>query len=225
MIVVTNREPVCGLLTRRDVDTPVHCDDERLRDRECIARSMTEPAAFAIIFERHFTVIHRYLARRAGRDAADDLASEVFTIAFSRRADFNPAYESALPWLYGIGGNLLHANRRRAKRDQALLVRSPEPEAPTPFEEPVDRSLDARRRFQGLEGRLRRLSPGDRDALLLYAWEDLSYPEIAAALEIPIGTVRSRLHRVRRKLREPEELERARTSRQQAEPGKGEQHG
>ncbi|WP_458690964.1 RNA polymerase sigma factor [Nocardia tengchongensis] len=190
-----------------------------------IARSLTDPDAFTGIFDRHFGTIHRYLTRRAGTDAADDLASDVFVIAFDRRAAFDVTYEHALPWLYGIAGNLLNSNRRRLHRDISLLARHPRPDASAPFEDRVDATLDARREIRVLERRLRRLSQADLDTLLLYAWEDLSYPEIAEALQIPTGTVRSRLNRLRRKLREPDPDELTRTGRQQTEPGQGDGNG
>lgn len=212
-------------MTNGHVDTDALRETPDPRDNELIARSLTDPDAFAAIFDRHFGRIHRYLARRAGADAADDLASDVFVVAFDRRAGFDLAYEHALPWLYGIAGNLLSSNRRRVHRDVALLARYPRSPGSTPFEDRVDASLDARREVRALQRRLRRLSQADLDTLLLYAWEDLSYPEIAEALQIPVGTVRSRLNRVRRRLREPVPDELARTVQQQIEPGQGDGHG
>lgn len=212
-------------MTNRHVDTDALREVPAPRDNELIARSLTDPDAFAGIFDRHFGTIHRYLARRAGVDAADDLASDVFTIAFGRRAGFDLDYEQALPWLYGIAGNLLHGNRRRLNRDVALLARHPRPDGPVPFQEQVDTALDARRELRALERRLRQLPRVDLDTLLLHAWEDLSYSEIAEALQIPVGTVRSRLNRVRRKLREPERDELARTGRQLTESRQGDVHG
>lgn len=211
-------------MTSRHVDTDALREVPAPRDNELIARSLTDPDAFAGIFDRHFGTIHRYLARRAGADAADDLASDVFTIAFGRRAGFDLECEQALPWLYGIAGNLLHGNRRRLNRDVALLARHPRPDGPVPFEERVNTSLDAKRELRALERRLRRLPQADLDTLLLHAWEDLSYAEIAEALQIPIGTVRSRLNRLRRKLREPEPADPARTGRQRTESRQGEGH-
>lgn len=212
-------------MTNGNVDTDVRREVPDPRDNELIALSLTDPDAFAGIFDRHFGAIHRYLARRAGRDAADDLASDVFVVAFGRRAGFDLAYENALPWLYGIAGNLLNSNRRRLGRDIALLARHPRPDGPSPFEDRVEDSIDARREVRALERRLRRLSQADLDTLLLYAWEDLSYVELAEALQIPVGTVRSRLNRLRRKLREPEPDEFTKTGRQQTEPGQGDGHG
>src|SRR4029453_4425323 len=87
-----------------------------LSDADCLARSMSEPEAFELIFERHFDAIHKYLHRRIGRDLADELAAETFASAFARRASCR-AGDSALPWLYGIATNLLR-RRFRAERRQ-----------------------------------------------------------------------------------------------------------
>jgi len=172
-------------------------------DHDAIRRSLTDPPAFAAVFDRHFGTIHRYLARRAGTQVADDLASEVFTVAFARRASYELERVSALPWLYGIASNLLRANHRADRRDLALLSRVWEPDRSPPFEEEVDTGIDARRRVRELQAPLAALTEDDVTTLLLYAWEELSYTEIAEVQGIPVGTVRSRLNRVRRRLREP----------------------
>ena len=165
-------------------------------DVECLARSLGEPKAFALIFDRHFAAVHRYLHRRAGRDLADELAAETFALAFERRASCR-ATRSALPWLYGIATNLLHHRWRTERRQLRAYGRSS-----------VDRWAEyedeAAARVDGLalEARLARalsaMRPRERDALLLYALADLSYEEIAFALDVPIGTVRTWLHRARR---------------------------
>lgn len=69
-----------------------------MSDVDCLARSLSEPEAFVLIFERHFDAIHTYLQRRVGRDLADDLAAETFACAFERRAGCR-AEDGALPWL------------------------------------------------------------------------------------------------------------------------------
>src|SRR5271167_757563 len=85
-------------------------------DAALIARSLTVPEAFAGVFDRHFDAVHRYLARRVGRERADDLASQTFTVAFERRASFRPGEAGAPPWLLGIATNLLRNHRRSEQR-------------------------------------------------------------------------------------------------------------
>ena len=160
--------------------------------------------AFALLFDLHAPAIHRYIARRLGTGEVDDLVGQTFLIAFESRDRFEGSSSGALPWLYGIATNLI----RRRRRDEIRQYRAYSRSAPgaasagtdTLSAEVVDR-VDAETTSRALAGVLAGLRQTDRDVLLLYAWEDLSYPEIAAALKIPAGTVASRLHRARRVLR------------------------
>ena len=166
-----------------------------LSDVDCLARSLREPKAFEPIFDRHFGAVHTYLHRRAGRDLADELAAETFALAFERRASCRGT-GSALPWLYGIATNLLRRRRRGERRQLRAYARSG-----------VDRWVvyedDAAARVDGssvgvrLARALAAMRPRERDALLLYALADLSYEEISFALDVPVGTVRTWLHRAR----------------------------
>ena len=166
-----------------------------LSDVDCLARSLSEPKQFEPIFDRHFRAVHTYLHRRAGRDLADDLAAETFALAFERRASCRGT-GSALPWLYGIATNLLRRSRRTERRQLRAYGRSRVDRWAAYEEEAAARvdssSLDAR-----LASALAAMRPRERDALLLYALADLSYEEIAFALDVPVGTVRTWLHRAR----------------------------
>ena len=164
-------------------------------DVECVERSLTEPKAFGLIFDRHFRAVHTYLHRRAGRDLADDLAAETFALAYSQRASWR-ASGSVLPWLYGIATNLLHRHRRTERRRLHAYGRNGVDRWTTYEDEATARvdgsSLDAR-----LASALAAMRPRERDALLLYALADLGYEEIALALDVPVGTVRTWLYRAR----------------------------
>jgi RNA polymerase sigma-70 factor (ECF subfamily) len=166
-----------------------------LSDVDCLARSLSEPKAFEPIFDRHFRAVHTYLHRRAGRDLADELAAETFAVAFERRPSCR-ATGSALPWLYGIATNLLRRSWRTERRQLRAYGRGGVDRWAAYEEEAAARvdssSVDAR-----LACALAAMRPRERDALLLYALADLSYEEIAAALDVPIGTVRTWLHRAR----------------------------
>ncbi len=163
-----------------------------IADAAVIERSMHEPDWFGVIFDRHFDAVFGYLARRTGRSAAEDLASATFTVAFERRNGFRRDATSARPWLFGIATNLLRAERR-AERRALAAVGSVDVSGVT-----VDPSGTGDLAHIGRL--LAALDPGQRDVLLLHAWEELSYEQIAEALEIPIGTVRSRLARARARL-------------------------
>lgn len=170
-------------------------------DADVIGRSLAEPEAFGAIYDRHARTLLRFLGRRVGADVAEGLLGEVFRIAFERRKTFDAARSSALPWLYGIGANLLHKHRRGEARRVRASARMAVDRAAA--DGPVSAAaLDARVLFPRLVDAIESLPPGERDALLLFAWEGLSYQHVADALELPVGTVRSRLNRARGRLRE-----------------------
>jgi RNA polymerase sigma factor (sigma-70 family) len=174
---------------------------EARSDAELLARAATEPELFGVVFDRHFATIHRYLERRIGRDGADELSGEVFRIAFEQRRRFRPEHESALPWLYGLATNLTlkrWRGERREARAVERLASSRNGSAPDGEEDRIVAEM-ARAR---LLAALAELPEGDRDVVILVAWEELTYEEVATALEIPVGTVRSRLNRARARLRE-----------------------
>jgi RNA polymerase sigma factor (sigma-70 family) len=168
-------------------------------DSATIAGSLERPESFARIFDRHYLAVHRYVARRASRAQADDLASMTFVVAFERRCSFRPQSTSARPWLLGIATNLLHERHRAERREQGtLLLLSAEHAAATLD---GDRNAPDTPDTERLAHALATLDSAQLDVLLLHAWEELSYEEIAEALAIPIGTIRSRLARARAHLR------------------------
>ncbi|MEV5410953.1 RNA polymerase sigma factor [Thermopolyspora sp. NPDC052614] len=170
-------------------------------DAELIRRSHDDPEQFAALFDRYVTQIHHYVARRLGTQAADDITAETFLIAFRRRGTYDLAQPTARPWLYGIATTLI----ARHRRDEVRLLRALSRTGVDPHPEPVADTMADRVDAQEQERRIARalagLSRGDRDVLLLIAWGDLAYEEVAHALGIPVGTVRSRLHRARKKVK------------------------
>lgn len=172
-------------------------------DSELIGRSLVDAQAFGAIFDRHAEAILRYAARRAGREIAEGLVGEVFRIAFERRKSFDSSHPSARPWLYGIAANLLAHHRRSEARRLRATARVAAGDAPADGRR-VAAAADARRLLPLVIDAIETLPEGEREALLLYAWEELPYEEIAAALGVPVGTIRSRLARARARLRELE---------------------
>jgi RNA polymerase sigma factor (sigma-70 family) len=168
-------------------------------DAEIIRRSRESPAVFAELYDKHAVAIHRYASRRLA-EGADDIMSETFLVAFEKRGTFDDSREDALPWLYGISTVLLNRHRRQETIAWMGLVADATSGA-TASPDTTDDRLDAARAVGKLAAVIRRMKVGDRDALLLYAWGDLDYEGVAQALDIPVGTVRSRLNRVRRQLR------------------------
>ncbi|MEU4324729.1 RNA polymerase sigma factor [Nonomuraea dietziae] len=170
-------------------------------DAELIRRSHDDPEQFAGLFDRYIQQIHRYVARRLGTQAADDIAAETFLAAFRRRASYDLTQRLARPWLYGIATTLMARHRRGEERFLRALSRTGVDPLPEPMSDAVVGRVAAQEEDRRLAGALAGLSQGDRDVLLLVAWGDLTYEEVATALGVPIGTVRSRLHRARRKAR------------------------
>jgi RNA polymerase sigma factor (sigma-70 family) len=172
-------------------------------DAAAIARSRTDAQAFSTIVDRHFAVIHRYLARRIGGDRADDLAAQAFAVAFRRRGDFDAGADSARPWLFGIATNVLRNDLRSECRMLAAIARL-DRGGEDDLAEEVERSVaraQAASEVAQIAGAIAALDPDQRDVLLLHAWGELSQNEIAAALGVPVGTVYSRLSRARASLR------------------------
>ncbi len=167
-------------------------------DSEAISASLADPHAFGLIFERHFGAIHGYLRRRLDPQLADELASQTFLIAFHRRSRFDPRRPDSRPWLFGIATNLARNHRRREIRElRALAELAPEPLMAI---DGVESRLDAERMRGRLAQALAGLPSEEADVLLLLVWAELDQAEIADALAIPLGTVKSRLARARRRL-------------------------
>lgn len=175
-------------------------EPEPVSDRLLIEQSLTEPERFAAVFDRHCAEIFRYLACRLGPDVAEDATAETFLTAFRKRDRFSADRQDARPWLYGIATRTIGEHRRAERRSRKALGHA-DVLATEPFEEGAAGRVTAEQLSGRLTGILGRLSAAERDLLLLIAWADLTYEEAAEALGVPVGTVRSRLHRARKKAR------------------------
>ncbi|WP_394255282.1 RNA polymerase sigma factor [Pseudoclavibacter helvolus] len=190
-------------------------------DNQIIERSRAEPAAFAELCDRHYRLVHRYAARRTNAEVADDVMSETFLVAFEQRSRFDTARGEVKSWLLGIATTLLKKHWRLEARewrsftasDAAALTENRD------FTADAEARVDAGARMRRLGWAVASLSKGDRDALLLYALGDLDYEGVASALGIPVGTVRSRLNRARKKLQRATESQESRRASTQATSG------
>jgi RNA polymerase sigma-70 factor (ECF subfamily) len=180
----------------------VNAEDARL-----ISESLHDPEQFTAVYDRHYTVIYRYVAGRLGSQPADDIAAETFLVAFRRRRSFDQGKGTVRSWLFGIATKLVSQHRRAETRRYRALARVGADPAVGSHEEQVVTWVTA----EGLQPQLARalaaLSAKERDVVLLVALSGLGHDEVAAALGIPYGTVGSRLNRARRKLRAALELE------------------
>ncbi|MEU9349258.1 RNA polymerase sigma factor [Streptomyces sp. NPDC048278] len=161
-----------------------------------LSRSAVDPAAFTPLVERYSVALHGYFARRMP-GAADDLLAEAWLQAFAARHTFDASRGSARGWLFGVARNVLAGTVRRAARTEA-----PPGEQVTDPWQAVDQRLDAAALAPALRGALAELPAEEREVMLLVSWEQLTPAEAAAAVGIPAGTARSRLHRARGRLRE-----------------------
>ena len=161
-----------------------------------------DPAVvFAELFDAYAPGLHRYLSRRVG-NVADDLVAETFLAALAGRDGYDPLKAEPGAWLYGIASNLLRRHFRQELRRLSATAKAAYAELPGA--DPADAAherIDAQAQVGRLAAGIAALSEHDRDVLLLTAWAGLDSNQVAQALGIPVGTVRSRLHRVRRQLR------------------------
>lgn len=156
-------------------------------------KSDSTTTAFELAYVQHLSAVSGYLYRRVERRFVEDLAADVFAIAWRRRASVSPGEE--LAWLYRIAGNVV-ANHRRKQASRAAVIAALRPAGSAPSAEDIA-VADA-----SLAVAWRALRPGDREVLALALVEDLAPADIAIALAISANAASIRLHRAKRKLGE-----------------------
>ena len=176
-------------------------------DSDIIRRSRDSPAAFGELYDRHASVIYRYAARRAGEFAADDVTSETFLVAWEQLEAYDLDRDDARPWLFGIATNLLRRHHRAEAKMLKVAAKAASREAVADASDQIAAQVDAVAATGRIAISLTAMAAIDRETLLLYAWADLTYEGIASAMDVPVGTVRSRLNRARRTLRTHLDLE------------------
>ena len=161
-----------------------------------------DPDAFGLLFERHAKLIYNYCFRRIGNWATtQEIVSTVFLEAWRRREKELPPGK-VLPWFYGIATNVLRNQRRSERRFAAALSKLPAVEGEPGFGETADERVDYERQAKEALRTLRALPKREQDVFVLCVGMELSYEDAAFALQVPIGTVRSRLSSARAHLRE-----------------------
>jgi RNA polymerase sigma factor (sigma-70 family) len=190
--VVGNPTLVVGHERAVDLDDSVLWSRARSGDSE----------AFGMLFERHGQTIYNYCFRSVGSWAvAEDLVSIVFLEAW-RRVDKQLPRGKELPWLFGIATNVVRNRRRSERRYAAALRRVPQPSSEASFADDSDERIDDEELMGRALALLGRLPRREQEVFALCAWSGLSYEDAAVALQIPVGTVRSRLSRARARLQE-----------------------
>ncbi|MEW1694201.1 RNA polymerase sigma factor [Streptomyces sp. NPDC091278] len=161
-----------------------------------------DPEAFREIFRDHAPLVHRHGVRVTGDHAlAEDVVSLTFLEAWRLRERLLDHEAGPRPWLMGIAVNVLRNTSRAARRHQAALGRLPARDTVPDFsDEIVGRMADADQ-LAAAQSALKKLRRTEREVFTLCVWSGLGYAEAAAALGVPVGTVRSRLSRARKRLR------------------------
>lgn len=165
------------------------------------ASSGTE-RAFAVLFDRYRTRVFRkaYAVVRSVADA-EDVVALVFLEAWRNRAKVRIVDGSLLPWLLSVANYVLLNQARTARRYGRLLAALPAPEQEPDHAEDVLERLDRDVQLAAVRRVMATLSGRDRAILDLCVVEELPIATVAAVLDVPIGTVKSRLHRLRERLR------------------------
>jgi RNA polymerase sigma-70 factor (ECF subfamily) len=153
-----------------------------------------DPVAQRRLYEVSHENVYRLVVRMVGLQDAADVTQQVFLQTFRKIGQFSGLSQFGT-WIYRVAVNEALQHLRRSKRSRVQISE----------QEPIDGSSDSHENVDDkevLERALGRLEPDLRSTFLLREVEGLSYSEIAEALEIPAGTVGSRLNRARRELKQ-----------------------
>jgi RNA polymerase sigma-70 factor, ECF subfamily len=174
---------------------------EEPSDLELLARAQASPVAarraFAILVNRYERPLYNFILRSVHSRA---LAEELFQETFLRALKAMPAFRTGAPnasvraWLYRIAVNLCR-DEVRSKHFQAAHALAQELGDDLPHGGPTpEAAAELEQRARAVRGAVQALSEVQREAVVLFHYQGLTYPEIAEALGIPLGTVKSRMH-------------------------------
>jgi RNA polymerase sigma factor (sigma-70 family) len=176
-----------------------HTDEQELVD----GLHGDDPSALAALFDRYGDRIHNHCFRHLADWAeAEDATSSVFLEVWRHRRRVRLHDGSALPWLYGVATNVCRNAGRSRRRYLRAVARLPEPAAESDHAQGVTDRVASEARMRDVLDRIGALPAREREVLALVVWAGLSYEQAAAALDVPVGTVRSRLSRARARLTE-----------------------
>ncbi|MFF3404417.1 RNA polymerase sigma factor [Streptomyces sp. NPDC002659] len=161
-----------------------------------------DPDSFGSLFDDYARAVYNYAFRLTGDwSAAEDVVAMTFLEAWRLRGTVDSDGGSLRPWLLGIATNTARNTRRAARRHEAAVSRLPRDEVVPDFAEELVGRIDDAGQVAALQAALSRLRRAEREVVALCVWSGLDYAAAAQALGIPVGTVRSRLSRARKKLR------------------------
>nr|BFE82089.1 RNA polymerase sigma factor [Planobispora longispora] len=185
----------------KGVHGPLDATYQERDDASLVAASLNDPRCFGELFRRHAPPLHRYAARRLGGDLADDIVAETFHQAFRGREGYDSTRGDVRAWLWRITTNLIRRHHRSETRFYRALARTGVDPVLEGHADVVADRVTAAAETVRLSAALAGLRKEDRDVLLLTAWGELTYQQVADVLGLPVGTVRSRVNRARTKIR------------------------
>ncbi|HEU4423474.1 MAG TPA: RNA polymerase sigma factor [Pilimelia sp.] len=161
-----------------------------------------DPDAFRELFDEHARSVYNHGFRLTGDwSVAEDVVSLTFLEAWRLRGRIDADADGSLrPWLLGIATNVARNVRRAARRYDGALARLPPQRSEPDFAEDLVARLDDQERIARVRGALAALRTPEREVVALCVFAGLDYAEAAEALDVPVGTVRSRLSRARTRL-------------------------
>lgn len=169
-------------------------------DAWLLARSLVDKPMFEVVVHRYYDEIFAFIARAVGWNAAADLTQQVFLVAFTQRHTFEGA-DTARPWLFGIARNLLRRwYRTEGRRRRASNRLWGQTVTRSDFSEDAAGRVSAEAVREELRAALMALPRREQEVFILYALGGMTYSEVADAAQVPVGTVRSRIHRARLRL-------------------------
>jgi RNA polymerase sigma factor (sigma-70 family) len=169
------------------------------------AAAAGEHDAFGQLFDRHADSVYNYLLRHtADWSLAEDLTAAVFLQAWRRRGEVIFERDSALPWLFGVARQLArNAARARLRYRTALGRVGQQAATDTAVDDPADLvagRLDSERQLSQLRLAIGRLPRQQQEVIELCIYAGLDHQAAAIAIGVPVGTIKSRLHRARQRL-------------------------
>lgn len=172
-------------------------------DAWLIRESFSDSTYFEVLFERHYEAVHRFIGRQVGPDRTDDLAQDTFVEAWDHRDRYDQDRPNARPWLFGIAHNLVLAEYRRAGRQTvAYALVAASTEITVDVSSDVDDRLAAMSIRTLVRDAIFALPDTERASLILVAVGALSYADAAKELGVPVGTVKTRTMRAKRRIRQ-----------------------
>jgi RNA polymerase sigma-70 factor (ECF subfamily) len=161
-----------------------------------------DPDAFGELFDECAQGIYGLAFRLTGSRAdAEEVVSLTFLEAWRHRDRLDPGPGPIMPWLFGIAVNVTRNMTRTARRHEAAMSRLPPQDSVPDFADEMAERLDATAELRRMRDALAALRRSEREVIALCVWSELDYAEAAAALGVPVGTVKSRLSRARQKLK------------------------